>query len=313
MKENTFTSWLISAETPTIRYAALKDLMDLPESNRRATQTRREIMRRGPAPAMLSRQTAAGNWKNERSYYTPKYFSTHWCMLLLAELRADGRDPRYRRGVRFMLETTAEELGRQLQENNFGWSCFWGNLLRYSLRAERADEPNVEKLIRLLSGSILHDHCQCEHNCGKPCAWGVVRSLYGFAAIPKSQRSREVRSAIADGIAFLTEDGRLLRAGYPTPGNRPPNSLWFKLNFPLFYQADLLFTLRVLGELDALRRPGVRPALDWLEGLRGSRGRWRGRSPYGNRTWKQLGGRDETNRWVSLQAAGILRRAGRIA
>ncbi len=83
-------------------------------------------------------------------------------------------------------------------------------------------------------------------------------ALYGLAAIPKAQRSPEVRSAITHGIDFLTEDGRLLLADYPTNGNRPPNPLWFKLNFPLFYQADLLFTLRVLGELDALessRRP----------------------------------------------------------
>ncbi|MGD0173765.1 MAG: hypothetical protein ABSC61_04920 [Anaerolineales bacterium] len=313
MKENEFTSWLIGAETPSIRYATLRDLLNLSESNRRVIAARRDILRQGPAPAILSRQTAAGNWKNERSYYTPKYFSTHWRMLLLEELRADGSDPRYRQGMRFMLETTAEELDRRLQENNFGSSCFWGNLLRYSLRAERAGEPKVENLVRLLVGSIQSENCRCTHNYGKPCAWGVVRSLYGLAAIPAPRRSREVRSAIAHGIDFLTEDGRLLRAGYPTPGNRPPNPLWFKLNFPLFYQADLLFTLRVLGELDALHRPGVQPALDWLEGLRGRNGRWRGRSPFRQRTWKQLGGREETERWISLQSATILRRAGRPA
>jgi hypothetical protein len=153
----------------------------------------------------------------------------------------------------------------------------------------------------------------CEHNYRTPCAWGVVRSLSGLAAVPKSRRSREVRSAIAKGIAFLTEDGRLLRADYPTPGNRPPNPLWFKLNFPLFYQADLLFTLRVLGELDALHQPGAQPALDWLERVRNREGRWRGSSPFRRRTYKELGGREETDRWVSLQAAWILHRAGRSA
>jgi hypothetical protein len=311
MKENEFTSWLIGAKTASIRHAALADLLDLPETNRRVAEARREILSRGPAPAILSRQTPAGNWKNERSYYTPKYFSTHWNMLLLEELRVDGRDPRYRRGARFMLQTTAEDLDRQLQGNNYGLACFWGNLLRYALRAERADEPNVEKACRLLAGSIRNGNCPCEHNYGKPCAWGVVRSLYGLAAIPKPERSREVRSAVAQGLSFLLKDGRLKRAGYPTRGNRPPNPLWFKLNFPLFYQADLLFTLRVLGELDGLRHPGAEPSLDWLEGLRNPKGRWRGCSPYRQRTWQELGGREETDRWVSLQAAGILRRAGR--
>jgi hypothetical protein len=313
MKENELASWLIGADTPSIRYAAMKDLSELPDTNRRVAQARREILARGPAPAILSRQSAAGNWKNDRSFYTPKFFSTHWSMLLLSELRTDGRDPRYRRGVRFMLENTAGILNRELQEESTGWSCFWGNLLRYALRAESADEPRVKKLIQWLSGSIRDGNCLCEHNYGKACAWGVARSLYGLAAIQKSRRPREVRSAIAQGIAFLLGDGRLVRADYPALGNRPPNPLWFKLNFPLFYQADLLFTLRVLGELDALHQPGAQPALDWLERLRNREGRWRGSSPYRQRTWKELGGREETDRWVSLQAAWILRRAGRPA
>jgi hypothetical protein len=311
MKETAFTAWLIGAETPSIRYAALTDLLDLPESDRRVTAARREILRHRPASAILSRQTPKGNWKNERSYYTPKYFSTHWSMLLLAELRADGRDSRYQRGVEFMLEDTAAELGRGVKQESTEWSCFWGNLLRYALRSERADEPRVKKLSRHLAESIRNGNCRCEHNYGKPCAWGVVRSLFGLAAIPKSKRSREIRSAIAQGIAFLLDDGRLTQAGYPTISNRPPNPLWFKLNYPLFYQADLLSALRVLGELDALRKPGAKPALDWLERLRRPDGRWRGASPYRNRTWKELSGREETDRWVSLQAAWILRRAGR--
>jgi hypothetical protein len=285
----------------------------LPEGGVRVAAARREIMRRGPVPEILSRQTGEGNWKKEQSYYTPKYFSTHWSMLLLAELRADGRDPRYRRGARYMLKTTADGVDRRLREHYTGWSCFYGNMLRYVLRTEHADEPHVEMLSRLLAESIRNDYCQCEHNYGKPCAWGVVRSLYGLAAIPKSDRSRDVRSAVAQGIAYLVEDGRLLKADYPTQGNRPANPMWFKLNFPLFYQADLLLTLRVLAELDALDRPGVRPVLDWLERSRKPDGRWRGSSPFRQRTWKALGGREETDRWVSLQAAWILLKAGRFA
>jgi hypothetical protein len=303
----------MDAETPSIRYLALTGLLDLPEGNRRAASERKRVMRTGPAPAILAGQTKAGNWKNEHSYYSPKYFSTHWRMLLLAELGADGRDPRYRRGVRYMLSTTAEEVESFLAGNISRSSCFWGNLLRYALRAEPATEAHVRKIIRLLASAVRDAECRCRHNDGEPCAWGVVRSLYGLAAIPKAERSPEVRSAIAHGMDFLLNDGRLAHARYPAPGNQPPNPLWFKLNFPLFYQADLLFTLRVLGELDALREPRAQPALDWLESLRGRNGRWRGRSPFRSRTWKELGEREETDRWVSLQAAGILRRAGRSA
>ncbi|MBZ0278958.1 MAG: hypothetical protein K8I60_22620 [Anaerolineae bacterium] len=40
-------------------------------------------------------------------------------------------------------------------------------------------------------------------------------------------------------------------------------------------------------------------------------GPWRGSSPDRQRTWKGFAGTAETNRWVSLQAAVVLKHAGR--
>jgi hypothetical protein len=87
------------------------------------------------------------------------------------------------------------------------------------------------------------------------------------------------------------------------------HKLWAKLSFPLFYQADVLFVLRVLGELGALGHPGVQPALEWLASQRQPNGRWRGNSPYSSRTWRISGHPQDTNRWVSLHAAIVLRQA----
>ena len=121
---------------------------------------------------------------------------------------------------------------------------------------------------------------------------------------------RFVGQAIERGVAFLLEDGRLADAAYPGPAGRQIHPLWFDLNFPLFYQADILFALRVLAELEVLDRPGAAPALTWLA-TRCREGRWRGCNPYGNRTWPDLRSRAETNRWVTLQAQRILMRAPR--
>ncbi len=63
---------------------------------------------------------------------------------------------------------------------------------------------------------------------------------------------------------------------------------WFRLNFPLFYSADILFTLRGLQELGALEHPRAQEALDWLRARRNARGVWRGASPYRRRTWPAL-------------------------
>ncbi|MCL4246898.1 MAG: hypothetical protein KJ065_01975 [Anaerolineae bacterium] len=71
-------------------------------------------------------------------------------------------------------------------------------------------------------------------------------------------------------------------------------------------------TLRTLAEFDALDHPGAQAALDRLAGQRGKNGRWRGSSPYRSRTWAALGDAEETQRWVTLQAAHILKQAGRL-
>ena len=100
-----------------------------------------------------------------------------------------------------------------------------------------------------------------------------------------------------------------MEANYPTPQGGSIHSLWSRLNFPLFYQADISLVLRALADLGKLDHPGAADALDWLRERRSSKGSWRGASPYRQRTW-DLGEREETDRWVSLHASLVLQAAG---
>jgi hypothetical protein len=108
-----------------------------------------------------------------------------------------------------------------------------------------------------------------------------------------------------EAVAFLTVPGRLVTAAYPVPPGGKVHTLWGQLSFPLFYQADILFTLRTLADLGALNEPGAREGLAWLAKQRGANGLWRARSPYRSRTWA-FGPSEETRRWVSLHAARLL-------
>jgi hypothetical protein len=83
--------------------------------------------------------------------------------------------------------------------------------------------------------------------------------------------------------------------------------MWRRLSFPLFYQADILFVLRLAAQLDALDRPGAQRALAWLEDRRNKQGRWRGASPFRSRTTMEVApDREETDRWVTLLALGVM-------
>jgi hypothetical protein len=106
------------------------------------------------------------------------------------------------------------------------------------------------------------------------------------------------------------DEYKLEKANYPKPKKGKTHPLWFKLNFPLFYQADIMFVLRILADLGVLDHPGAGKALDWLTKKRGKNGRWRGSSPFRQRTWVVLGDRKETDRWVSLHSASVLSAIG---
>lgn len=312
MQQDPLINWLLASPIPSIRYQTLTNLLGYPDEDEAVTAVRGAIMQAGPVPALLARQTETGQWADEHSFYTPKYVSTHWSMVLLTELAIDGTDARFRQGVAYMLAATAADLQERLDVNHLGFSCFWGNVLRYTYHAGQGDDGRVPSIIDYTVRDLQNGHCRCEYNWGVACAWGVVRTLWGLAAIPPAQRPPAVIEAIDQSITFLLDSFQLTAVNYPTSDKGKVHPLWFRLNFPLFYQVDILFTLRVLAELEVLNHPEAQPALDWLEARRGRHGRWRGSSPYRQRTWAELGDRTDTDRWVSLQAAHILQRAGRL-
>jgi len=297
------TEWLLTSAIPTIRFKTRTELMG--ESASAAADDQAAIMQDGPVPALLAKQLENGTWVHETHYYTPKYTSTHWTLLLLAELAIDGQNPQFQHGIEYMLTTTTAEIERGLTHRRFDLACLWGNVLRYVLHGGRAD-TRVERLIDYVVNSIQRGPCQCQYNDGYACAWGTVRALWSLAAVPPAQRTPVVNDAITQGIAFLLDSYQLVDANYPTPNKGKVHTLWSKLSFPLFYQVDILFTLRVLAELGALDQPGAQPALQWLAQRQQPNGCWRGGSPYRTRTWNILGDSEETDRWVSLYAASIL-------
>lgn len=297
--------WLLQAETPTIRYLTLTALQGLDENDERVVVERRAIMTEGPVPAILAEQSPDGSWADDNNFYQPKYRSVHWSLTLLTELQVDGADPRFRRGVDFILGDRAGALQKRLDEDELGWSCLFGNILRYTCHAGLSSDERAAVLIEYALRDMDNDRCRCIWNDGNACAWGVARTLWGLAALPPQQRSPAVQRAVEQALDFLLEPGRLPAADYPVPDDGRIHTMWSRLNFPLFYQVDILFILRVLADLDVLDHPGAQPALAWLESKRLKNGRWRGASPYRSRTWS-LGSPEETSRWLTLQAATLL-------
>ena len=253
-----------------------------------------------PISTILKRQRAEGRWSED--YYTPKYTSSHWEMLLLVEYGADGSDPRVRRGAKSMLEAVQAKRDSGGWMRDHGVSCFFGNALRYFCYAGFGTDERVEWIVdRLVRDSKVFE-AACYINGDLPCAWGYARLLWGLAALPEQSRTREVERTLRRGTEWLLSY-KLERGAYPT--DSAPSHLWRSANFPLFYQADVLFVLRVLAELDALSDPRAAGAIAWLLSRQDERGRWHGRAPYLDRMPAKI----DADKWITLQAAHVLKSA----
>ena len=204
--------WLLESQIPSIRYLTRQATCCTGRRRQRPSRpTGRQSWRVVRFLEILTGQTPAGHWAGEKSYYTPKYVSSHWSMQLMAELAAEPGDPRVRRGAEFMLADTARRWGERLENGHYGLACFWGNLLRYVQPSMPADDERIGRIVAYLGNEALESEWRCAYNDELPCAWGAVRALWGLALCPPELAHRTL-------------------AGHP--GRRPGAFCW--MNSPWF-------------------------------------------------------------------------------
>ena len=294
--------WLMERSDPSVRYWTLTRLLDRAKNEAEVVEARRVILEEGPAATILAHYTSDGRWGTEHTYYTPKYKSAHWQLLLLAEMGTLGDDERIAAGCRRMIE----ELGSVNRTTI--WPCFHGNLVGYLHALGHADDERVRDFEEELARAGVEGKWCCDINGDLPCAWGVARALWGFGQMEPAGRGDAVQEAIESGVRFL---GRFkLREGnYPTNSSR--HKLWDTLSFPLFYQSDVLHTLRALADVGKLNaKPTFRKAVEWLWNQKRDDDRWNGKSPYGSRMWTQLEQKRRPSKWITWQALYVVKAAG---
>ena len=87
---NNIIEWLLEPSNPSVRYFALRHLLDRPEDDAEVQAARHVIMTSEPVQNILSAQDAEGYWGKPGKGYSPKYRATSWQLLFLAELGAES-------------------------------------------------------------------------------------------------------------------------------------------------------------------------------------------------------------------------------
>ena len=105
--------WLLEEdpENPGVRYLALTQLLERPADDPEVVAAQEGVIASGPVRAILKAQEPGGYWVEAGAGYYPKYRGTVWQITFLAQLGADGAEPRVRSGCDYVLENSRSKHG----------------------------------------------------------------------------------------------------------------------------------------------------------------------------------------------------------
>ena len=325
-------TWLLDDHSPGVRYLALRDLLQLPADDRRLRAARDAAYRHGPIAAVLAGMDDAGFWVKPGPGYNPKYRSTVWAIILLAQLGASARhDERVARGCAYLLDHALAPGGQFTASGAPSGTvdCLQGNLCWALLELRCADsrlDAAFEWMARTVTGEGIAPaqerqaavryyagKCGPSFVCGSnkklPCAWGAAKVMLAFGRLPASGRTPLIERAIAQGLEFLLGTDPAT-AGYPSGYSSKPSRSWWQFGFPTFYVTDILQVVEALVQLGRGADPRLANALALVRDKQAGQGRWLLEYDYAGKTWGDFGPKKQPSPWVTLRALRVLKAAG---
>ena len=320
---NAVIDWLLEKDNPSVRYFTLKHLLDVPDDDGDVKTARRAIMRSEPVKKILAAQNSEGYWVKPGSGYSPKYQSTAWQILFLAELGADGRNRQVRRGVEYLLShAQADHGGFSASASvapSYAVHCLNGNLIWALVALGYGGDERLRGAVEWLAGAATGDGFNrwyattpgpgfaCGVNMGQPCAWGAVKSLRALANLPPALQTANTKKAKELAAEFFLSR-ELAKADYPY--TRRVSGEWFKFGFPLSYTSDVLEACLALCEAGCGREARLANAIKLVISKRDADGRWAMKHSLNGKMWVDVEKKGKTSKWVTLRAMRVLKAAG---
>lgn len=322
-------SWLLDPSDPGARYLAMRDVLRKPKDDPEFIQARLAAHMNGPIASILDKMDPLGFWERSGAGYNPKYRSTVWALIFLAQLGASVElDSRIKTACDYLIEQALCP-GGQFSSNGHAPSstvdCLQGNLC-WALPALGYDHPDLinafDWMARTVSGEGIAPNTDrsapmrfyayksapnfvCGANLNLPCAWGAAKVLLALSQIPVTQRSPLMDLAIRIGVDFLFSVDPA-DATYPSGMTGKPSPNWWKFGFPVFYVTDLLQIAEVLIALGFSEDPRLTRTLEIILDKRNAEGRWTLEYEYNGKTWVDLGAKKQPDKWVTIRALKVL-------
>jgi len=310
----------------------LRDLVGLTTDDPQLVEAQRIAHTSGPIATILEAMHPEGYWAEPGPGYLPKYTSTVWSLILLAQLGGSVHgDERIARAVTYYLSEGLTGHGQFTMSGAPSGTidCLQGNLLWAMVKLGCQDPRLVEAydwMARTVTGEgiaamaerdapVRYYAGKCGPNfaCGandkKPCAWGAAKVMLALSIWPKERRTTQIERAFRQGVDFLFSVDPAT-AAYPTGYADKPSGNWWKFGFPVFYVTDILQIVEALAGLGYGSDPRLANALQLIREKQDDQGRWALEYDYTGKTWVDFGAKKQPNKWVTLRALRILKAVG---
>ena len=317
--------WLLEADNPSVRYFALTELLELPESDAQASEAKRNIMHRGVVPAILEKQVD-GRWNEPGKFYTSKYHGSVWQLIVLAEHGADGSDPRISTACEYVLESSQDRQGHGFSHQPGARGsggrhtdvipCLTGNMVWSLIRLGFLEDERVQRAIdwiaryqRFDDGDTAppsqwpydrYEICWGRHTCHM----AAIKSLKAVSALPPEQRDERIESVIGCGCEYFLAHHIYKRSHDLSKVSKPG---WLRFQFPLMYQTDVLEVTRILLDL-GYRDDRMQEAIDCIAGKQDPEGTWRLESTFNGKFQVDIERKGRPSKWITLRALSVLKR-----
>ncbi len=321
-------SWLLEEESPGVRYLALRDLLDLRTDDKELVTARKDAHEHGPIATVLSHMDETGFWMKAGPGYGPKYKSTVWSLILLAQLGASiKQDSRIENACDYFIEHALTPGGQFSASGapSYTIDCLQGNMC-WALRELGVDQTRLAQpydwMARTVTGEGIAPKedkaapvryyaykCGPDFQCGAnygPCAWGATKVALALGQLTPAERTPLMDRAIQRAVDFFFSI-EPTTAGWAPVSGKPPSRDWWLFGFPVFYVTDLLQVAEALTNLGYGSDPRIAPTLELIRQKQDDHHRWKLDYDYAGKIWGNYGAKGKPNKWVTLRALRVLK------
>jgi len=326
------TDWLLDPAEPGPRYLALRDLMDLSSYDPILVDARLKAYQSGPIGQLLDEMQEPGFWALPGPGYYPKYSSTVWSLILLAQLGASvQQDERIKRACTYYLDEAFTSVGIISASGapSGAADCIQGDMC-WALTVLGCDDPRLDQAYDWMARSVTGEgfapmtaknapvryyagKCgplfACGSNDRQSCAWGAVKVMLAMSVLPESRRTPTIDRAIQAGSEFIFSIDPAT-GDYPHPYAPKTSGNWWKFGFPVFYVTDLLQLAEAMVGLGFGTDPRMANLIKLIEEKQDPMGRWLLEYDYQGKTIADFGEKKKPNKWVTLRALRLLKNLG---